>query len=66
MEGKDMIEQRYKVAEVAQMLRESKEHIYRGLHRGWFVGAYKIGGGRTSDWRIPESAIEAYLERCQR
>lgn len=62
-----MIEQRYKVAEVALILRESKDQIYRGLRRGWFVGAYKIGGGgRTSDWRIPESAIEAYLERCQR
>jgi hypothetical protein len=57
-----MIEPRYKVPEVAEMIRESEDSIYRALRRGRFVGAYKAAqGGRTSPWIIPESAVKAYL-----
>lgn len=59
-----MIERRYTVDEVAEMLRESRTSIKQACRRGLFRGAYKkASGGLTSPWVVPESAIEAYLER---
>lgn len=56
-----MIEQGYRVPEVARLLGESRQIVYQALRRGEFPGAYKTAtGGRTSPWIITESAIQAY------
>ena len=58
-----MVEQIYTVDETADVLRVKKYVIYRAIHGGRLAGAFRIGvGGRTSPWRIPEGAIEAYMK----
>jgi hypothetical protein len=59
-----MIEKRYTVEEVSEALHESPTVIKAACRRGLFDGAYKkASGGKTSPWIIPESAVEAYLQR---
>lgn len=49
------------VAEVADQLQHAPSTIYALLRAGEFPGAYHSGsGGRTSPWRIPQSAVDKY------
>lgn len=48
------------IEQVARELQVSKTLVYR-LARTKKIRAYKIGlQGRTSNWRIPETAVEDY------
>lgn len=49
----------YSVEEVGEMLNEPTYTIKAHCRKGELKGAYKTGG-RTSQWRIPMSAIDYY------
>ena len=55
------MEKLYKLSEVAEMLRVSKTTIYRFLYKGKLKG-FKTGEAGQSEWRIPESTIEKFME----
>ena len=49
------------VKEVAAQTNQSPGAVYQSLRQNEFPGAYQIGkAGKTSPWRIPQSAIDAY------
>lgn len=49
------------VTQVAEQLQHAPSTIYALLHTDAFPGAYQSGrGGKTSPWRIPQSAIDEY------
>jgi excisionase family DNA binding protein len=45
--------------QVAKKLNLSPKTIERKLRAGWFFGAVRFG----RLWRVPETAIDAWLER---
>ena len=51
------------VEEVADLLRVSQSTVYRAIREGDLVAA-RVGRG-SGAIRIPESAYDAYLARCQ-
>lgn len=52
------------VKEVAVQTNQSPGRVYQSLRQGEFPGAYQIGkAGRTSPYRIPQSAVDAYRNR---
>ncbi len=51
------------VEEVAEFLRVTPRAIQRYCQEGQFPGAFKLTEGQTSDWRIPQSGLDAYLKR---
>lgn len=49
------------VPDVAEQLNLHPSTVYALLRSGHFPGAYHTGrGGRTSPWRIPQTAVEQY------
>lgn len=52
----------YTVAQVAQMLRLTEGTVALHCRTGLVPGAFRTGPKR-GQWRIPESAIEAYKNR---
>lgn len=52
------------VKEVAVQTNQSPGRVYQSLRQGEFPGAYQIGkAGKTSPYRIPQSAVNAYRNR---
>ena len=45
--------------EAARIYGVSLSTLYRRLRRGDFAGAYKVGGVKGTEWRIPAGALEA-------
>ncbi|MFD1940546.1 helix-turn-helix domain-containing protein [Nonomuraea mangrovi] len=56
--GRPAREDFLKVAEIATRLRVSKMTVYRLIHDGELVGAYRVG----RQMRVPAAAVEAYLK----
>lgn len=55
------------VSEVKELLRVSRMTVHRMLGRGDLPGSFKVGGGSTSNWRIPRSAIETFkVQHCSK
>jgi excisionase family DNA binding protein len=52
----------YTTKEVADMLRVTTRYVTKVCKRGDIPGAYKVGLGRTSHWRIPQDGLDAYLK----
>lgn len=50
-------------AETCERLRVSHETLRKLIKQELLRGAYKIGPGRNSPYRIPEQAIAEYIER---
>jgi len=48
---------------VAEKLGVSPQTIHKYCEEGVFPGAFKLGDGRTSPWRIPQKSFEAYLKQ---
>jgi len=48
--------------EVAKYFRVHPRTVERWLKNGSLQG-YKLGGGKTSLWRIPKSEIKKFLEK---
>ena len=48
--------------EVAKYFRVHPRTVERWLKKGDLKG-YKLGGGKTSLWRIPESEVKKFLEK---
>ena len=53
----------YSIREVAQRVGLSKEMVRRHCVNGLFPGAYRRSPVPGSPWRIPESAVNNFLER---
>lgn len=53
-------------AEVAEILRVNVWTVKKLLAAGGFKGAYKVGKGKTSPWRIPKGAIDRYIRDQQK
>ena len=58
-----VVEKFYSVGETAMLLSVCTKTIRRQLSAGAFVGVVNVGGGIQPDYRIPTSAINAWLER---
>jgi excisionase family DNA binding protein len=52
--------------EVAAILGVKPRTIQYWVKRGYFPGAYKVGLGATSPYRIPQSDVEAFIEKRER
>ena len=50
------------VDEVAEFLRTTRRAVQRYCKDGLFLGAFKLSDN-TSDWRIPQSGLDAYLKK---
>lgn len=53
-----LVEQHYKAAEVAELVRRSPEHVVKCARRGEFGAVFFDAGG----WMIPASGVSAWLE----
>lgn len=51
--------------EVAARLRVHRETITRYIAAGLFPGSYRMKGGTRGQWRIPQTAVIAFIERDQ-
>lgn len=50
------------VDEVAEFLRTTRRAVQRYCKADMFPGAFKLSDN-TSDWRIPQSGLDAYLKK---
>lgn len=56
----------YDVAEVAGIFRNDPSTVRRMLAEGKLPGAFQLGEpGHESTWRIPPSAVDAYIRERQ-
>jgi len=49
--------------QVMDQLKVSRMTMHRLLKRGEFPNAFKLGLGKTSNWRIPSDDVQAYIKR---
>jgi excisionase family DNA binding protein len=64
MRTNTMTEQPHRtVNEVAALIRMHRNTVLSHISRGDFPGAYRSDRGRGGTWRIPQSAVDAYIER---
>jgi excisionase family DNA binding protein len=51
------------VNEVATLINMHRNTVLSHISRGDFPGAYRSDSGRGGTWRIPQSAVDAYIQR---
>ena len=51
------------VSEVAALLHLHRNTVLSHIHRGNFPGTYRSDPTRGGTWRIPQAAIDAFIER---
>lgn len=54
-----------KTTEVAKRLGLSEDTIRRLCSDGYFPNAWRLGG-KSTQWRIPETDVDAFIERKKR
>jgi excisionase family DNA binding protein len=54
------------IQEVAEVFGVNIWTVKKWLAEGKFSGAFKLGTGRTSPWRIPQSAIDTHIRQLQK
>lgn len=60
------MERNLSVKEVRGYLNVSLITVQRWIARGEFPGAFKLGVGKTSHWRIPLSDVEKFKDRYKK
>ncbi len=55
----------YTVKEIAAMLNLSRRQVINMIEAGKFPGAYRLTQTRTSPWRVPKTAYQAFLANIQ-
>ena len=53
----------FTVIEVATRLRVHRNTILRHINKGDFPGAFRMDDRGRGDWKIPQSAIDAFIQR---
>lgn len=53
------------VREAAKALGARVRTVQKWLNQGHFPGAYKLGPGTTSPWRIPQTDVDTFLAQRQ-
>ena len=51
------------VNDVAALIRMHRNSVYNHIHSGDFPGAYRTAPGRGGEWRIPQAAVDAFIQR---
>jgi predicted transcriptional regulator len=58
-----MIEEVLTAADVAERLHLTPARVKQLIHHGHFPGAFRSSEGRKSQWLIPETEFDAYVEK---
>ena len=54
------------VKEVAERFDVTTRAVYKWIRRGYLPGTHRLSPAPNSPYRIPESAIDAFLKRRER